>query len=183
MTMKSPKQWQNIIVAMAMLALTIPAIGFAAGADNANPRVLPTKSTPYGGTVPVPFKGSWTGETYILGYCPDGRLHYIDVSPRGHMTHLGKATWLADVCLDLSVFPAYGTGTGVVTAANGDEIHMALTIEVNTLDWTWKETEHYAGGTGRFVDAVGQTVSLGSIAWESQIHGFWSCHTTGSLTF
>lgn len=85
----------------------------------------------------------------------------------GHLSHLGKYTGHSNVTVTFtgpSSFTAAGTGT--MSAANGDELFVAIrwtgTFTATTVETTVVRT--ITGGTGRFADASGTlTVTLSSV--------------------
>ena len=78
----------------------------------------------------------------------------------GNATHLGRFTWALDVQINISD-PALttATGTGVLTAANGDSLFTQFTataIDTETPNVIFiTEVHTITGGTGRFAGATG----------------------------
>lgn len=76
----------------------------------------------------------------------------------GTASHLGRFTMVGTITLNLAT--ASGTGTGVYTAANGDELQVTSTGQAVLAGGIATVTEHVTvtGGTGRFADATGALV-------------------------
>jgi hypothetical protein len=126
-----------------------------------------------GDPVTRPSKATWTGTTYVVGFCPDttnfpvGAAQVINIG-NGFSTATGVSEWFSEYCLYFNT-PASlaGSGWGILTAANGDRIHTSIQVSADlTKDPVeWSETEFLVGGTGRFEGATGETVSQGT--WTS----------------
>lgn len=127
--------------------------------------------------------GMWSGTIYQVGYC-DGStatapiIKSINIG-KGVMSLTGKSDWFGVACSYCSVpssTPPYycdelsGSGWGIITAANGDQIHISIisqTIDLTANPPTWDEVEETVGGTGSFEGATGETNS----------HGVWTFKT------
>lgn len=125
--------------------------------------------------VSTPTKARWTGILYDVGFCAGSTdsapITYTVNIGHGASSVMGEANFLFVYCIDLSTFT--GSGWGIVTTANGDTIH--ITIPEVAVDPTknppeWSETEVINGGTGKFENAIGSSIS----------HGTW---TSGTDTF
>jgi hypothetical protein len=136
-----------------------------------------------GDSVTKPFKGKWTGNLYVLGPCPDpsfqpGYSQGINIG-KGVSTLTGESDFLfvyCTICSEPTNTPPYfcntinGSGWGIITAANGDALHVEITyLEIDLTDPVpqWTELETLVGGTGRFEDATG----------SSDSHGIWTLGT------
>ncbi len=109
-----------------------------------------------------PWNGVWSGTMQIVGYCDDGALRILD-SGKGFATLMGASEWVATICLNSVT--GIGTGSAVITGANGDAVYLAITLQSIGLggsEGTWIETETVTGGTGRFTDAAGSGSSNGT---------------------
>ena len=98
------------------------------------------------------------GWSIPLGWCDEaaGVLHSA-VPGVGTMTHVGRFEIQQSGCID-SATGAITEGRGVLTAANGDEIHLEFAgsaTSVTPLTYAL----HYivTGGTGRFLSAEGES--------------------------
>ena len=116
---------------------------------------------------PSPFSGSLVvrdfrltseGEAVPLGWCDEAAgLAYSGAPGKGRMTHVGRFEIQQAGCVNLAT-GAVTDGQGILTAANGDQIHLEYTGSVVNLDPLTYEL-HYSsrGGTGRFTHAVGES--------------------------
>lgn len=101
---------------------------------------------------------------------------YMTVSGEGNASHIGHYTVLNYGCFD-QVSPVFG----IITAANGDEIHTYVTSA-----WQDPDTEiwyyHYViyGGTGRFDGAYGDVDLFGTIDFENFE---WTMEGEGTITY
>jgi hypothetical protein len=134
-----------------------------------------------GSSKSVPFKSnSFSGISIPIGICEDGR-YLMQLEGVGQVTHMGKVTWLSTHCLDFQTF-AYSEGTAVLTAANGDELYATYYGQVDPFESTWIEYETWSGGTGRFADAVGESVTSGPVDL-TQFPLTWTCITDGRISY
>lgn len=132
-----------------------------------------------GGSVEAPFKANlYTG---LAGFAPDPRCGEPPVFlntqvGEGEATHLGRFTIEIEFCVDATDLLDDGTltgeesapyfdGIGVLTAANGDELHMEI-VEGAVLpspgtefDFEFHDPFSFVGGTGRFVGASGEGIT------------------------
>lgn len=160
-------------ITMTALAGVLAAATFATGAANAggNNVERPYKGTE-AGTTAIDFTGCVPGESTLT--CPldtvttDAKLSHLGKiagSSSGFITlHLEEACTLIGGDIGI-VFTAQGDG--VFVAANGDELH--LTYE-NTgcaappgeeIPTAINGSQTITGGTGRFSDATGSTITSG----------------------
>jgi hypothetical protein len=137
-----------------------------------------------GDPVTKPFKGMWTGTLYVLGPCPDttnfpdGASLTINVG-KGVSTLAGQSDFIFGYCTfctePTNVPPFFcntmdGSGWGMITAANGDAIHLVITtvaVDLTTFPPQWTEHEIMVGGTGRFEGAIGESDSGGTWTFET----------------
>ena len=105
----------------------------------------------------VPFKGSLQGVDALTFTVPCGPLAPFLLTGTGNATHLGRFTVDFPHCVNFA--NGFGSGTFVLTAANGDTvtgtvIGQAVLPPANgvlSINETWTIT----GGTGRFGGATG----------------------------
>jgi hypothetical protein len=108
----------------------------------------------------VPFKGSYSG-TFTVSF------PVVSSTASGHETHLGKSTETIAVTLTPDG-PGCQTnlGTGVLTAANGDQIFFDATgtscFNPTTGLVDLSGTQTITGGTGRFEGASGTLTVSGT---------------------
>ena len=98
------------------------------------------------------------GEAVPLGWCDEAAgVAYSAVPGEGTMTHVGRFELEQAGCVNLAT-GAVTDGQGVLTAANGDQIHLAFAGSAVNLDPLTYEL-HYltTGGTGRFSRAEGES--------------------------
>lgn len=136
----------------------------------------------------VPFSAVLTGETSFNTNprgCAIGFTTITDA--RGTASHLGVTTMHSEHCVnEANEF----TGSMVLTAANGDEVHATYSGKATAPAQIGDEihvtgTAVFAGGTGRFVHASG----TGDVTATLTFEGFgdpswpirWEC--TGSLSY
>ena len=151
------------ITVVVLLSITMFLVGVCVAAP---PEATPTK----------PFVGQWTGTLYAVGVCVPDTSKILTVNfGQGSATLLGPASFVFMYCIDLSnlsLGTISGTGWGVVTTANGDQLYERITSLTVTLGdpltdtlTTWTEVEQLLGGTGRFENASGESESTG--IWTS----------------
>ena len=105
------------------------------------------------------------------GGCPGGASWRYSATGSGTVLHLGTATVAVTPCtfVDMATGTgSFGPGTIVLTAANGDELHLVHrgTFRIvmgpdgpsSSFDLTWTAD----GGTGRFAGATGSGTAHGS---------------------
>ena len=100
----------------------------------------------------VPFRGGSSGVVTATGFDPVAGIAYTHVEGEGQATHLGRFTVTGDVAVDVATGIPQGTWT--LTAANGDQLFLAM--GGHGID----ETHGFGaftvtGGTGRFQGASG----------------------------
>ena len=98
------------------------------------------------------------GEFVTLGWCDEvAGLAYSAAPGVGTMTHIGRFELQQAGCVDVAT-GAVTDGQGILTAANGDQIHLAYAGSAVNLDPLTYEL-HYVttGGTGRFARAGGES--------------------------
>lgn len=105
---------------------------------------------------PVPFKGSWSGET--ISAVPIGPTTVSIVSEGGgELTHLGSYTMVSPHTSDIS--NGFTAGEQIFTAANGDTITAYCegtpAFDLITFTVTGTLDCDITSGTGRFEDASG----------------------------
>lgn len=124
-----------------------------------NPRVVPIKGQaeiavdPTGGFLPCVLEGT----ELVVGEFPARFLS------EGEFSHLGHTRSVIDLlaCTASMDGSVYGPGEAVHTAANGDELHAEWSGRFQP-DGSSELSITFAGGTGRFADAVGEGVGGGS---------------------
>ena len=170
------------------VAAMLGAAAACSGTTPASPSATPTAplatssralATPAGystARVPVPLEARLAGQTYAdpAVPCPGSPLPVAIVSVMsGPVTHMGLAEMRSQHCIvgqnpDGSLLVS---GSAVIRAANGDEIHGTYTGSMygfspapapGTL-MTAGGMMLLAGGTGRFADASGQ------LAWDVEV--------------
>lgn len=130
-----------------------------------------------------PWNGTWSGVTTVNGNCANGGLLGVD-SGTGQAEHMGSSTHLSTYCLDPVTLT--GSGIGVETAANGDELYFRLTLQIimtSASGGIWMEAETVIGGTGRFAGATGSSTSSGTFTFTSPTTTVWEGTHTGTLTY
>jgi hypothetical protein len=98
------------------------------------------------------------GEFVRLGWCDEAAgLAYSAAPGEGTMTHVGRFELQQAGCVNLAT-GVVTDGQGILTAANGDQIHLAYAGSAVNLDPLTYEL-HYVttGGTGRFSRAEGES--------------------------
>jgi len=158
--------------------------------------------------VTKPFNAMWTGTVYVSERCADPNFTSPIQGPifqtinvgKGVSTLSGKSDWFSVVCFYFTSGTAMaGSGWGIVTAANGDMLHVRIqnTVDLSKDPPEWAETETTVGGTGRFEGATGIGESGGT--WTLGTDPFpygsgilpgllqspqgWEGTTEGELTF
>jgi hypothetical protein len=120
----------------------------------------PPESTPT-----KPFVAQWTGTLYYVGVCVPDTSKVMTVNfGQGSATVLGPASFVFMYCVDPITLS--GEGWGIVTTANGDKLFSKitnLTVEFGDPGTPpiWREDEEVLGGTGRFENARGDSISSG----------------------
>lgn len=113
----------------------------------------------------VPLKGYFDGYGWFnlsRTDCPAGSLP-LDAEGVGSASHLGEFEAFFEYCSYAQVDPSNPTyvGRGVLTADNGDELHVTLGGTA-TSPITMVEDDIIVGGTGRFATASGAFSLVGS---------------------
>jgi hypothetical protein len=104
----------------------------------------------------VPFKASFNNVSQVLAPPP---IVQIQITGEGRGSHIGKATLVANLKVNVTTTPLFTiSGTAVITAANGDQIFFSV-ISSRAANVTGAYTHisynTVTGGTGRFEDATG----------------------------
>jgi hypothetical protein len=138
-----------------------------------------------GGPVTKTTTGKWSGIDYIVGqeYCPDDYVLAINTG-KGNMTLTGESQWFALGCLH--PINGDGTGTGVITAADGDQIYVEFTSQLEyPYPGTFTEWETIIGGTGKFEDATGTSTTEGTynLVGDPIKINVWSATNVADITF
>jgi len=102
-----------------------------------------------------------------VGLCtlvPPGN-HILTVNiGEGVSSVIGRAHFVIVTCVNPATFS--GSGWGVVTTANGDTLHLDIPDVTVTFSESgpreWSETETIVGGTGKFENAIGSSISHGT---------------------
>ena len=101
---------------------------------------------------------------------------YLTISGSGNASHIGNFNVINFGCYD-----GFSVILGVITAANGDEIHTYINAAYQDLEtglWHY----HYVvyNGTGRFTDAFGDIYMYGTLDFENFV---WSLQGEGTITY
>jgi hypothetical protein len=171
---------KSLVLLVASIALLTAPTGFVAGsvaeAAGAGHEYSDEPAT-------RPWNGTWSGVTTINGNCANGGLLGVD-SGTGQAEHMGSSTHLSAYCLDPVTLT--GSGIGVETAANGDELYFRLTLRITVTSaggGIWMEAETVIGGTGRFAGATGRSTSSGTFTFTSPTTTVWEGTHMGTLTY
>lgn len=125
---------------------------------DASVAVASSNASPMSGeSVVRQFKLKSEGWMVPLGWCDEaaGVLHAA-VPGEGTMTHLGRFDIQQSGCIDFAT-GAVTEGMGVLTAANGDEVHLEYAgSATSAAPPTYALHYVVTGGTGRFSGAEGQ---------------------------
>lgn len=169
-----------LVASVASIALLTAPAGFVAGS------VAEAGGASHGYSdqrVTKRFNATWSGDTAIVGSCENGFLLMLDVGP-GYSTHMGKSTWSSTYCTDPVTWN--GSGIGVATGADGDEIRFQITLHFiwnSSSGGNWTEEETAIGGTGRFAGATGSSTSSGTFTMTSATTAVWEGTTTGTYSY
>ena len=117
-------------------------------------------------------------------YFAQGTAQFVsqtDFVGTGQATHLGRYTEVGSVTFAPTANPAVLaiTGTNVYTASNGDQLYGVLAGELDTSTGVITGTVTYAGGTGRFANAGGQSNLTGQMLGG----GALTVAVAGKITF
>ncbi len=99
----------------------------------------------------------------------------------GILTLTGLSEFVGTYCCNLAT--GHCTGTGVITAANGDALYFTMTHDFNPASGDFTESEVVTGGTGRFVGATGTATTSGTSTFTSPTSDVWEGTTEGQITF
>ena len=114
------------------------------------------------GTVVHRVKVVSEGELIPLGWCDEANgVMYAGAPGVGTMTHVGRFGLQQAGCVDLNTGLITG-GQGLITAANGDEIHLTYSGRIlpGVVPQTMELSYVGIGGTGRFAHAVSEVSVL-----------------------
>jgi hypothetical protein len=144
------------LVTVTVTTLLSSAMFFVVVCAGADPGVKPTH-------------GKSTGTIYMVGPCTDtafplGAVQNINIG-KGVFTHTGKSGFFSSSCTYfISQTSAEGFGWAIVTAENGDTIHLSIesTVDFSVTPPRWTEHETIIGGTGKFEGATGESDSGGT---------------------
>jgi len=151
-----------------------------------------------------PSIGTWSGSTTTglpTGAClAAGGVAEVSAEGTGVASTWGASNWVGDkTCLFILIpFGSYldglqvvqGSGTATVTTANGDKVYleMVFTFIGNPAPLAdpqgqWTQDVNIAGGTGRFINAVGHAYSSG--VWTNNNDGTlsWEGTHTGTIEY
>ena len=120
-----------------------------------------SRTVTFAANVAVPFAGTVTGETAFDFANPKGCASGFTAigTGTGTASHIGRTTWESQHCLGPN--NTFGNSELVLTAANGDEIHLTYTGscpgEIPAVGDSFTCSGHavVTGGTGRFLEATG----------------------------
>lgn len=137
------------------------------------------------GEVAVPFTARYF--TDLAALIPDARCgdfpNMLNVQEGwGEATHLGRFAVRITFCIDITdvldgaltegeSLP-YSDGEGTLTAANGDELHIAIAGAVvpstdPAFDFEFSDPFQFTGGTGRFAGAGGSGMTSSFVNFQS----------------
>ena len=120
--------------------------------------------------VTKPVKGKWSGIDYAVGFCTNGAIQSVNLG-KGVSTGIGASDILSVSCLYCSNDPndpsCESSGWMIVTAANGDALHLDSYATIGMSSGEWEEVEEVVGGTGRFKDATGLLTTKGNFMLPS----------------
>lgn len=105
---------------------------------------------------PRPFSGTF--ELSLMVVNPTLPFVEITASGPGQASHLGRSWYTSETVIDYSTLPVVLSGTVVLTAANGDELHTYFTGSPQPSgNGTETVVRQFTvqGGTGRFEGATG----------------------------
>lgn len=126
------------------------------------------------GVKTVPIKGHFTGTVGITTLSAAQARFQLDNVGHGNVSHLGraKAEWrIPEVKVEMGkhrLVVTETTWTGTITAANGDQIVGVYTFRDKfipfsmTGDVSFEMDLEITGGTGRFQNATGSAVAVGT---------------------
>jgi hypothetical protein len=128
-----------------------------------------------------PASGMWSGTIYDVGFCagstPEAPVFQAINVGKGVSTLTGKSDWFSVFCTycikpnpdsPIGCDEMDGFGWAIITAADGDKLHLELTsvgVDLTATPPIWTELETVVGGTGRFDGASGESHSKGT--WTS----------------
>ncbi|HSJ65860.1 MAG TPA: hypothetical protein VK922_18405 [Gemmatimonadaceae bacterium] len=168
-------------IGLAALSLVVAALG--TGCDRPSPtetsaeasghlltRGAPEKQVPMQGRFSGPVVPALPGDEGAQARCvanagPAGEHPGAFVTQTGNYTgrfgHLGRVTAFSTFCVDPTIGPPVDMlqGLWIITAANGDALHVSFEGRVgdfigpNIVSWHTEDT--FVGGTGRFAGASG----------------------------
>lgn len=105
----------------------------------------------------VPLKGGFNTMESVIGI--NGDIEHNRIKGNGELTHIGKATFIADIEFSITDFSTPITGVQTTVAANGDKIFSTFTGYSSNPDEEGNIkaflSETITGGTGRFMKASG----------------------------
>jgi len=127
-----------------------------------------------GDPVTKPFKAQWSGADYAVGPCldpdpnlPPGAFQVLNVG-KGVATITGESEFVSVSCSAFtSATFAVSSGWMILTAANGDKLHIRIEGTLNLATGEWTEEEWTVGGTGKFKNATGYSESGGKIIFPT----------------
>jgi hypothetical protein len=149
--------------------------------------------------VTKPVKGQFSGTDYTVGVCTNGEGLVVNVG-KGVATEFGESDLLAVGCISCTDSTCESFGWMIVTAANGDALHLETYGTTNLENGEWTEVETVVGGTGKFKNATGDLVTKGYFVlptdpdlffpWNTSIlpsllqePTFWVGTTDGYITY
>jgi len=134
-----------------------------------------------------PFGGRCETEFTFLAPLPSDppNVQRVHIAYICQLQHLGRTTGSADqIVVFTSPTTLNASNTTTYTAANGDQLEASWTgtgtFDAATLTVTFAGPETYTGGTGRFANASGSTMLVGS---ASLVTGSGAFTTTGALNY
>jgi hypothetical protein len=155
---------------------------------------LVVASSALAGPAGLPFKSAGSGTETSLGPvgCQFGGICMVQITGTATSSHMGTGPYTSTLAInygDLTIpspgeYCAYTTGTGTITAANGDTLNQTDTGWVCGGDQpnashTFTGTYSNTGGTGRFATATGG----GTITGGDDGYGNSYYQETGTITY
>lgn len=160
-----------VVVAAAMLAATVPGV-LARSVER------PFVSDQAGYMTGIVYAPSFPDGSTFEGRCSRPSQWVSSSAGIGHDTHLGRVTWTAEHCFQLSA-GTFSDARVVITAANGDRV-LATYDGQMTGATTFVDAMRITGGTGRFAGATGSVVATG---WFDPATGYMETHGVGTISF
>jgi hypothetical protein len=127
------------------------------------------------------------------------RQHAVPIKLSAHITsdgsgvlsltgvggHLGR--WTGQGSIDNFAIDAVGdriaaSCTATLTAANGDQLFVSVSVSLDLTTRVGEETVTFTGGTGRFAGASGSVTQVCDVTWDPASPLTFECNGQGSGT-